>query len=222
MWNVAFSLEETLKSRGVCTELRNRGLMQAIVLEKRLRLVALLRRTDEVFQESRLLQHLVHRLLQIICTKVFALVLQHVGKSHQIDPTRSQRHGIECTTHQSRTRQTANARNEFQCTRHGAHRCSRSQVRSHASTNGFQDVVAHRNAHFLVDKHIHRPDVGSTSGHVSPRNGNPGRKPLRFCCDASRCPQFLVGNLHRQTCPFLVLRRTPSLRLPRVFCCCPF
>lgn len=49
MWYVAFSLEETLKSRGVCTELRNRGLMQAVVLEKRLRLVALLRRTDEVF-----------------------------------------------------------------------------------------------------------------------------------------------------------------------------
>ena len=63
MWNVAFSLEETLKSRGVCAELRNRGLMQAVVLWKRLRLVALLRRTDEVFQESRLLQHLVHRLL---------------------------------------------------------------------------------------------------------------------------------------------------------------
>ena len=51
MWNVAFSLEETLKSRGGCAELRNRGLMQAVVLEKRLRLVALLRRTDEVFQE---------------------------------------------------------------------------------------------------------------------------------------------------------------------------
>ena len=63
MWNVAFSLEETLKARGVCAELRNRGLMQAVVLEKRLRLVAFLRRTDEVFQESRLLQHLVHRLL---------------------------------------------------------------------------------------------------------------------------------------------------------------
>lgn len=49
MWNVAFSLEETLKSRSVCAELRNRGLMQAVALEKRLRLVALLRRTDEVF-----------------------------------------------------------------------------------------------------------------------------------------------------------------------------
>ena len=49
MWNVAFSLEETLKSRGICAELRNRGLMQAIVLEKRLRLVALLGRIDEVF-----------------------------------------------------------------------------------------------------------------------------------------------------------------------------
>ena len=49
MWNVAFSLEETLKTRDVCTELHNRGFMQAIVLWKRLRLVALLRRTDEVF-----------------------------------------------------------------------------------------------------------------------------------------------------------------------------
>ena len=142
MWNVAFSLEETLKSRGICAELRNRGLMQAVVLEKRLRLVALLRRTDEVFQESRLLQHLVHRLLQIICTKVFTLVLQHIGKCHQIDPTRSQCHGVERATHQSRTRQTANARTELQCTRHGAHRSSRSQVRCHTSTNGFQDVVA--------------------------------------------------------------------------------
>ena len=64
-----------------------------------LRLVALLRRTYEVFQESRLLQHLVHRLLQITSTKVLALVLQHIGKRHQIDPTRSQRHGIECATH---------------------------------------------------------------------------------------------------------------------------
>ena len=52
MWNVAFSLDGTLKSRGVCAELRNRGLMQAVVLEKRLRFVALLRRTDEVFQEG--------------------------------------------------------------------------------------------------------------------------------------------------------------------------
>ena len=44
--------KKSLKARGVCAELRNRGLMQAVALEKRLRLVALLRRTDEVFQEG--------------------------------------------------------------------------------------------------------------------------------------------------------------------------
>ena len=51
MWNVAFSLEEVFEGSR-CAELRNRGLMQAVALEKRLRLVALLRRTDEVFQEG--------------------------------------------------------------------------------------------------------------------------------------------------------------------------
>ena len=47
-----FRWKRSLKARGVCAELRNRGLMQAVALEKRLRFVALLRRTDEVFQEG--------------------------------------------------------------------------------------------------------------------------------------------------------------------------
>ena len=70
-----FRWKKSLKTRGVCAELRNRGLMQAVVLRKRLRLVALLRRTDEVFQESRLLQYLVYLLLQIVSTEILTFVL---------------------------------------------------------------------------------------------------------------------------------------------------
>ena len=35
MWNVAFSLEEVVEARGVCAELRNRGLMQAVVFREK-------------------------------------------------------------------------------------------------------------------------------------------------------------------------------------------